>query len=106
MQALDALHEYRSNLYSTESNESVFAWEKRFIEDGITKGSKAAGITRIRVHDLRHSHASLLINMGCNIVLISKRLGHENVSITLDTYGHLYPTQEDDMINKLENLKQ
>jgi len=62
------------------------------------------GVTHIRVHDLRHSHASMLINMGCNIVLVSKRLGHESVSITLDTYGHLYPTQEDDMIDKLEKI--
>ncbi|WP_442913515.1 tyrosine-type recombinase/integrase [Lacrimispora sp.] len=51
----------------------------------------AAGLTNIRVHDLRHSHVSLLIEMGFNIIAISERIGHKDVSVTLDTYAHLYP---------------
>ena len=47
-----------------------------------------------RVHDLRHSHVSLLIEMGFNIIVISKRVGHKDVSVTLDTYGHLYPGKD------------
>ena len=50
-----------------------------------------AGLEPIRVHDLRHSHASLLIEMGFNILMISERLGHKNVQTTWNTYAHLYP---------------
>ncbi|WP_334304695.1 tyrosine-type recombinase/integrase [Metaclostridioides mangenotii] len=43
---------------------------------------KLSGVKRIRVHDLRHSHASLLVNMDINILIISERLGHEKVDTT------------------------
>lgn len=55
--------------------------------------AKEANIKRIRVHDFRHSHASLLVNNGINIQEIARRLGHSDVSITLRTYSHLYPTE-------------
>ncbi len=50
-----------------------------------------AGILDIRPHDLRHFHASILLQSGMNIVLVSKRLGHSSVSMTLNIYGHLLP---------------
>ena len=50
-----------------------------------------ANYSDIRVHDLRHLHASILLQSGMNIVLVSKRLGHSSVSMTLDIYGHLLP---------------
>lgn len=68
------------------------------------QGREAAGVKHIRVHDLRHSHASLLINHGVNIMLISKRLGHDKVSITLDTYSHLFPDKETELMDVLETL--
>ncbi|EPS56788.1 hypothetical protein CLQ_01436, partial [Clostridium botulinum Af84] len=51
-------------------------------------------IKRIRLHDLRHSHASLLIELGFTPLLISQRLGHENVETTLNIYSHLYPNKD------------
>jgi integrase len=62
-----------------------------------------AQFRRIRVHDLRHSHATFLINSGANIVAVSKRLGHSSVQITLKTYTHLFKENETlliDIINK------
>ncbi|WP_258111605.1 site-specific integrase [Alicyclobacillus sp. SP_1] len=50
-----------------------------------------AGIPRIRIHDIRHTHASLLLQQGVNPKVVAERLGHANVSITLDTYTHLLP---------------
>ncbi len=50
-----------------------------------------AGVHRIKIHALRHSHATLLISMGENLLLIKERLGHEKIQTTLGTYGHLYP---------------
>lgn len=54
-------------------------------------------------HHLRHSHASLLIELGFSPVLIANRLGHENISITLNTYSHLYPNKQSELISKLED---
>jgi len=63
---------------------------------------KKAGVKKIRLHDLRHSHASLLINRGQNILLVAKRLGHSDISRTLNTYSHLFPSQEEALISSLE----
>lgn len=59
---------------------------------------------KIRVHDLRHSHATLLINNGANIVAVSKRLGHANIEITLKTYTHLFKESELKLIEILEKI--
>lgn len=58
---------------------------------------------KIRLHDFRHSHASYLINKGYDIQIVSKRLGHNKVSTTLDIYAHLYPNKEDDAVLEMEN---
>lgn len=55
------------------------------------KFADLAGVKRIRIHDFRHSHASLLANEGINIQEIARRLGHSNISMTWNTYSHLYP---------------
>lgn len=60
---------------------------------------------QLRIHDLRHSHATLLINNGANIVAVSKRLGHANVEITLKTYTHLFKENEIKLIEILEKIK-
>lgn len=61
-----------------------------------------AGVKRIRVHDIRHSHASLLINKGQNILIVSQRLGHSDVTQTLNTYSHLMPNVQRQIINALD----
>jgi integrase len=68
------------------------------------RGSKKAKVKRIRIHDLRHSHASLLIEMGFSPLLISERLGHENIETTLQTYSHLYPNKHSEVADKLQQL--
>ena len=54
--------------------------------------------------NLRHSHASLLIEMGCQPLLIADRLGHEKIQTTLNTYSHLYPNKQAEVAQQLENL--
>ena len=56
------------------------------------RGAKAAGVKRIRIHDLRHSHISLLIDMGFSAVAIADRVGHESIEITY-RYAHLFPSK-------------
>lgn len=60
---------------------------------------------KIRVHDLRHSHASLLISKGANILLVAKRLGHKNTQQTLNTYAHLFPNSELELINLINEIE-
>ena len=64
-----------------------------------------AGLPPIRIHDLRHSHASVLINNGANIVAISKRLGHASINETLKTYSHLLQKSEDEMMDIIKNVR-
>ena len=62
-----------------------------------------AGVKKIRVHDLRHSHVAYLIEKGVEPLLIRDRLGHKDIRITLNTYGHLYPNQQRKIANLLDN---
>lgn len=64
-----------------------------------------AGLHHIRIHDFRHSHASLLANNGINITEISRRLGHNNIEQTLNTYSHFYPKEEERAVRILNKIK-
>ena len=78
--------------------------QKHTLANAITRFSKKAGVHRIRLHALRHSHASLLISMGENPLIIKDRLGHEDIETTLGTYGHLYPNSNFEVAHKLEGI--
>ncbi len=67
--------------------------------------ANAANLPHIRVHDFRHTHATLLVNEGINIQEIARRLGHSNVEITWNTYSHLYPREEERAVNILNKIK-
>ena len=68
------------------------------------RGCKKTGVKRIRIHDLRHSHISLLIDMGFTALAIAERVGHESIDITY-RYAHLFPTRQVEMADKLDLLK-
>lgn len=68
------------------------------------RGAKESGVKRIRIHDLRHSHISLLIEMGFSAVAIANRVGHESIEITY-RYAHLFPSKQTEMANKLDEVK-
>ncbi len=71
------------------------------IQREFVKGIETSGVRKIRIHDLRHSHASLLINKGANIVAVSKRLGHSNTKTTLEVYTHLMKESEAKLLKLL-----
>ena len=100
----DCLREYMQKCYGLKPNDRLFPYTKSFLYHEIEKGSKAAGVKRIRVHDIRHSHASLLIEMGFSPLLIAERLGHEKVQTTLDTYSHLYPNKQAEVAKRLDDI--
>lgn len=66
--------------------------------------AKLAGLKTIRIHDFRHSHASLLANNGINIQEIARRLGHAKIEMTWNTYSHLYPREEERAVNILNKI--
>ncbi|WP_347789923.1 site-specific integrase [Solibacillus sp. CAU 1738] len=61
-----------------------------------------SNVTQIRFHDFRHTHASILISKGVDVVKVSKRLGHANAKITLDTNAHLVPNEDNDLAEVFE----
>ena len=96
--------EYSDQLYGLECTDRLFQTSKTQLLRMLRKGCEASGVKRIRVHDLRHSHASLLINLGLPPKVVAERLGHENIQTTLNTYSHLYPTKDREVAEKLSNL--
>ena len=85
-------------------DERLFAVTKHFLAHEMERGCKASGVKRIRVHDIRHSHVSLLIEMGFSALAIAERMGHEAVDITY-RYAHLFPTKQDEMAAALNGAR-
>ena len=79
---------------------------KTTLPRALEKLSNLAGVHRIKIHALRPSHASLLISMGENPLLIKERLGHKKIQTTLGTYGHLYPNTNFEVAKKLTGILQ
>jgi integrase len=63
-----------------------------------------SGLPKIRFHDLRHTAASLMLNYGTPVIVVSERLGHSKASITLDVYGHLIPSQQVEAARLMDEL--
>jgi integrase len=79
--------------------------EPKFAERYFKPAARAAGLpAALRVHDLRHTCASLLIREGASIKAVQHHLGHKSASITLDRYGHLFPEELDHLADRLERL--
>ena len=96
------LKKHISRLYKPAPTDRVFTMTPSSYGKIMKEHTELAGLPEIRVHDIRHSHASLLIEMGFSPVAIADRLGHEKVSTTLDIYSHLYPSKQDELAEKLD----
>jgi site-specific recombinase XerD len=64
-----------------------------------------AGLKRIKIHDFRHSCASLLINNGANVALVAKYLGHAKIEETLNTYSNMFSTALDSVVSVIDSLE-
>ena len=87
--------------YDIKPDERLFTVTKSYLNHEMERGAKQAGVKKIRVHDIRHSHVSLLINMGFSVLAIGERVGLEAEKITC-RYAHLFPTVQIEMAEKLE----
>ena len=100
----EEMQEYFSMLYDQKPDERIFPISKSYLHHEMDRGVKATGLKRIRIHDLRHSHVSLLIELGFSAVAIADRVGHESIEITY-RYAHLFPSKQKEMANRLGELK-
>lgn len=96
----EELQEYLAMLYGFKDDDRMFQITKSFLHHEMIRGSEKAGVKRIRIHDIRHSHVSMLIDMGFSAVDIAGRMGHESIDITLH-YAHMFPSAQKDMAEKL-----
>jgi integrase len=104
--ALEVLKEHLENvedglIFTTRSGKPISARNivrhfKRVIEE--------IGLPEIRFHDLRHTHASLLLKAGVNPKVVQERLGHSQISLTLDTYSHVVPSLQEEAAGKFEEV--
>ena len=97
----DEIRDYLKSLYKVQPDQRIFEVTKSYLHHEMDRGAKEAGVKRIRIHDLRHSHVSLLIEMGFSALAIADRVGHESVDITYK-YAHLFPSKQQEMAQKLD----
>ncbi|MDO5540860.1 MAG: site-specific integrase [Eubacteriales bacterium] len=102
----ECIQRYKGMIYGITPETRLFLASHSSYARQLEAHTKAAGVKRIRLHDIRHSHASLLIEMGFSALLVSERLGHEDVSTTLNIYSHLFPSKQLEVAEKLDKLCQ
>ena len=101
---VEEMKDYMKQIYGLEKDDRLFPVTKYYLKHEMARGAAAAGVKRIRIHDLRHSHISLLIDMGYTPLAIADRVGHESITITYK-YAHLFPSTQTEMANKLDDLR-
>ena len=98
----EEMQDYISRLPYLKVDDRIFTITKSGLHHEIDRGCRETGVKRIRIHDLRHSHVSMLIEMGFSAVDIANRVGHESVKVTY-RYAHMFPNK-DLMIAKKLNI--
>ena len=102
---VEELQEYVGKLYGMKLQDRMFQTTKAYYEHEMIRGVELSGVKKIRIHDLRHSHASLLISkLGAQPNLVADRLGYEKIQTTLSTYSHLYPERSRQLAEQLNML--
>jgi len=96
------LQDYIGSMYGAQKKDRLLPVTKYYLEHEMQRGIKESGVKRIRLHDLRHSHASMLVEMGFSPLEIANRLGHEKIETTLNTYSHLYPDKQEKLADRLD----
>lgn len=101
------IKEYVDQLPELAEQTRIFPVVAEAVQHKLKRQAEKAGVKKIRVHDIRHSSVAYLINQGVQPLIIKERLGHKDIRITLNTYGHLYPNQQRkvaDMLNEQKSM--
>lgn len=101
----DEIKLYLKTLYKYPNDRRIFPVVAEAVQHVMRRHIEKAGVKKIRVHDMRHSHVAYLINQGVQPLIIKERLGHKDIQITLNTYGHLYPSKQRELADMLDNKK-
>ncbi len=100
---MQELRDYTGRIYGIRPSDRIFTFTDGLIRGNIKRCSEKARIPRIRIHDLRHSHVSLLIELGFSPHLIAERIG-DTVQMVNNTYGHLYPSKHGEVADRLNQV--
>lgn len=103
---MDDIKRYYERLYKYPRDARLFPIVAEALQHSMKRHIAKADVKPIRVHDLRHSHCAYLIHQGIQPLLIKERLGHKDIKITLNTYGHLYPSEQKKVADMLNNLNE
>ena len=99
------LREYIDSLKNLKEDDRIFPIVAEAIQHKLAREIKKGGLKKIRVHDLRHSHVAYLIYRGVQPYIIKERLGHQDIRITMNIYGHLYPSQQKQLAQMLNETR-
>jgi len=99
---LELLKKQINRIYKPANSQRLFDFGRGYARKRFLEYIELSKVKKIRMHDLRHSHATFLLSKGVNIVSLSRRLGHERVSTTLDIYSHVLK-EDDDLIKDILN---
>lgn len=103
---LDMIRDFAARLYEYDPADRLFPFTKYWLGEQLRRCCARTGVKVIRVHDVRHSHVSLLVNNGADPLLVARRVGHKRITTTLETYSHLYPDKGQAMAAALNTLKE
>lgn len=101
---MSIIKQYLDRLDITDDEQIFYMLNKYNMWRALRSTAKLAGIKIIRLHDLRHSNASLLYSLGVPVKEISERLGHANIQTTLDIYTHISDAQRNETVQKLNDI--
>ena len=101
---VNEIKDYYMCLYNYPDDERLFPIGAKAVQNIMKRHAQKAGVKDIRVHDLRHSHVAYLIHQNIPPLIIKERLGHKDIKVTLNTYGHLYPDEQKKVANLLDEL--
>jgi integrase len=77
-------------------------WAPRSLSSIFTNFIRTTGLPRVRLHDLRHSHATHLLTANVHPKIVQERLGHANIAMTMDLYTHVLPGMQDEAANRID----
>ena len=103
-QLADEILELVSHYYDFSNDQRIFFYNRSSYGNELRRVCDKYGLRRIRIHDLRHSHASLLINSGYDVLMVAERLGHSDVKMTLNIYSHLFPSRQKELASELNKI--
>lgn len=99
----EEMQEYLASLQGVKESDRIFTLSKSFLHHEMTRGCTQSGVKRIRIHGIRHSHISLLMDMGFSAAAIADRVGHEGADMTYQ-YAHVFPAAQAALAEGLDQI--